>query len=619
MKRLALAVLAALVLPAAAGAGVAIGPPDTSDYPTIRLTSISDRPVAEPPRLRENGRRVPDLGARNLGGDKAIAIAVDVSESMTGKPLNDAVAAARLFLRTKREGDRVALFTFGSETDRLTGFSDEPDDVASALDHLAVSDARGTALYETIEDATDALAKDELVSRVLIVITDGHDVSDRGSLSEALGAARDVGVAVYPIGIASGSQFSPAPLQRLARATGGAYSEAESSGDLLAVSDDVRRRVARTWELTYRTAARPGQRVRLALTQSGAGDAQRVLTIPRDAGRPPAESALTRFLFHSAGGNLLAALALGAIVLVAAMCGLGARNVRRIRRRLEPHVPRGESAGSERSVRKLASLEGIFGATENAFGRFPAWRKLRATLERADSSLRPAEFLYIMLGAGLVLTLLLAVIGAPLLVLVVGFPLGAAVPYVVLVHRATRRQKAFDDQLPDLLMTMAGSLRAGHTFRQAMQAVVEEGAEPAAKEFKRVLVESGFGRPVDRVLTEMAGRLGSRNFEYVISVVSIQREVGGSLANLFDMVSETVRQRQQFSKKVRGLTAMGRMSAYVLVGIPFFLVAVLTLINPAYMAPLFKTPAGQLLIGLGLTGIVIGSLILKKIVSFRMA
>jgi tight adherence protein B len=103
----------------------------------------------------------------------------------------------------------------------------------------------------------------------------------------------------------------------------------------------------------------------------------------------------------------------------------------------------------------------------------------------------------------------------------------------------------------------------------------------------------------------------------VINAVTIQRQIGGTLAGLFDMVADTVRQRQQFGRKVKGLTAMGRMSAYVLIGLPIFMGALVTLINGEYMAPLYHTATGQKLLFSGVVMIVIGSGILKKIVSFR--
>jgi tight adherence protein B len=122
---------------------------------------------------------------------------------------------------------------------------------------------------------------------------------------------------------------------------------------------------------------------------------------------------------------------------------------------------------------------------------------------------------------------------------------------------------------------------------------------------------------MNQALAEAADRVGSKNFSFVITAVTIQTQVGGSLSNLFDMIADTVRQRQQFARKIKGLTAMGRAAAYVLVGLPFFIAGALTLMNPSYMAPLWSTPTGHMLIFLGLGMMAFGSIILRKIVSFR--
>jgi tight adherence protein B len=622
MRRILLiAAAAALLLPAGARAAVTIGPLDTTDYPTLRVSAVTSESAATAPTLRENGHKVEDLVAQSLGARRAMAIAIDRSRSMSGPALADAIAAAKVFLRTKNQDDEVALFSFSSRADQLTGFSSDPRDVAAALGGLRADTESGTALYDTVVDAADALARDELPGRVLILVTDGHNASSSGTLDSAIAAARDVGVDVYPIGISSGSQFSPAALQRLAAATGGAYSAASPSSALVRVSHDLVRRLARTWELTYKTTVPPGERVRLALTQPGAGAAQRTFVIPRDAGRPPRESIFSKFFFHSGLGNVIAALVIGLFVLVAVMHLLGARNIRRVQRRLEPHVPSADAARAEQKEhrRRFAVLGGLFSATDHAFGRFSAWRGLRTALERADSPLRPAEFFYIMVGAGAITGLVLLMFGLPGFIALLGFLVGSVVPYAILARKGNQRQKAFDDQLPDLLMTMGASLRAGHTFRQSMQACVKEAKEPASKEFRHVLLETGLGRSMDEALMDAARRLGSRNFDYVISVVSIQNEVGGSLANLFDMVSDAVRQRQQFSKKVRALTSMGRTSAYVLCGLPFFLLVLLSIINYQYMKPIFTTSTGKVLLVIALIGMAIGGVVLRKIVSFRMS
>jgi tight adherence protein B len=177
--------------------------------------------------------------------------------------------------------------------------------------------------------------------------------------------------------------------------------------------------------------------------------------------------------------------------------------------------------------------------------------------------------------------------------------------------------KAFDSQLPDLLITIAASLKAGHSFRHAIQAVVDEGAEPTARELRRVLTETRLGRPMDDALGEMGERIGSKNLSFVLNAVTIQRQIGGSLAGLFDVVAETVRQRQQFARKIRSLTATGRMSAYVLAGLPFLVSALISLISPSYMSPLWHSSTGHVLVGTALVMLGIGTLVLKKIVSFK--
>jgi tight adherence protein B len=164
---------------------------------------------------------------------------------------------------------------------------------------------------------------------------------------------------------------------------------------------------------------------------------------------------------------------------------------------------------------------------------------------------------------------------------------------------------------------MAGSLQVGHSFNHSMQAIVDEGQQPAASEFERTLAETKFGREMSDALDAMAGRIGSRDLDYVLMSVRMQRQVGGSLAGLFETVSQTVRERQQFRRKVRALTAMGRMSAFVLIALPFATALGMTAVNRDYMTPLFTTGTGRVLLIASLVMIGIGSLVLRRIVSFK--
>jgi len=231
--------------------------------------------------------------------------------------------------------------------------------------------------------------------------------------------------------------------------------------------------------------------------------------------------------------------------------------------------------------------------------------------------LRTVEFMYLIVGCAFLLALLAAISGSSSMFILVALGVGALIPYGWVAFKARRRMTAFEDQLPDLLVTLAASLKAGHSFKQGIQTIVDEGQEPASKELGRVITDTRLGRPMDEALADTAERIGSENFSFVITAVAIQRQVGGSLAGLFDMVADTVRQRQQFARKIRSLTAMGRASAYVLVALPFFIAFAITLLNPTYMDPLYHSSTGHMLIFMGLGMMAFGSLLLKKIVSFR--
>jgi tight adherence protein B len=332
--------------------------------------------------------------------------------------------------------------------------------------------------------------------------------------------------------------------------------------------------------------------------------------------KPEPSPLLTPFLDHPLGPVALGG-AVAVLLLLAAAFAFAGKKGAWLSRRLEPHVGESHDVKVAGAGERLALAAGLFRATERTFGHMKPWRHVASLLARADLPLRTVEFFYIAGGSSLLVGILVAAAGPPTIAILIGLVGGALVPYFFVSFKARRRLKAFENQLPDLLITMAASLKAGHSFRQGMQAVIDEDQEPAAKEFKRVLAETRLGRPMDAALTEMANRIGSKNFEFVITAVTIQRQIGGSLAGIFDMVADTVRDRQQFARKIKGLTAMGRMSAYVLIGLPFFVLGVITLVNSEYMSPLWHTSTGHRLLIIMLVMMGFGSLVLRKIVSFK--
>ena len=614
---LAAAALVALTVPAAAGAGVRLNGVDFGAYPAVRATVVTSVPSTAPPRLLENGRPVVGLQAVNLGRSKNVVLALDTSRSMAGKPLAEAAAAATAFVATKPSSDRIALVTFGQRASLQGPFSTSTIDSDNALRTLAVGANSGTALWDAVDLSARLLAS-QAGGRVVVLLTDGNDVGSRASESGALLSLHKAGAVVYPI--AFGSHADSSGLERLASSTGGSFHTASTSATLSGIYSSIGRELRRTWRVRYLTTARPGDKLELTASVGKLGSDKTSVSVPGSGsatnGKP---SPLLPDAFYGRAGDLLFTVLAALLVLAAGILAASTLRGSWLKRRLAAHVEpsRGRAAKHRTGRERLAMLSGLFRVTESTFGHRRQWRNLQLLLERADLPLRTVEFAWLLIGCSFVLALLAAIINGGALAILASFLVGGFVPYLVVWMKARRRVRAFEDQLPDLLITMAASLKAGHSFKQGIQSVVDEGQEPAAKELRRVLTDTQLGRPMEAALQETAERIGSKNFSFVITAVNIQRQVGGSLAGLFDMVADTVRDRQQFARKIRSLTAMGRMAAYVLVGLPFFIALAMTVLNPTYMDPLFHSHTGHMLIMLGLTMMAFGSLVLKKIVSFK--
>ena len=617
MRRLSptlVALVFALLFAGVASAAVELKGVDASAYPTVRMSVVTPAPTPQAPRLLENGRPVNGLLAENLGRAKSVMLTVDRSQSMKGKPFADAVTAAYAFLGAKQREDRVAVATFATNPVVLTGFSTSATDAQSALRALAVDPVEGTTLYDSLVQSARALSSEPHAGRVIVAVTDGNETRSAASLHEAIAAAREAGASVYVVAIES-DRFNPAPLKSLARETGGSYRGAGSSRELSAIYAGIARELQRTWRLEYPTAARPGEELHLqALT--AAGKASSAFSVPGTDQSSGGDTLLPK-AFYQAGTPVMA-LFVGLLFLLAGTFATAAARGERLRRQLAPHLGATTARKKRKEERvRLAMFSSLFRATEQAFSHWRQWRSMQRMLERADLPLRTVEFVYMMAGAGIVFGLVAAVTAPSSFMIVLAMFAGAAVPFGFVWFKGQQRINAFENQLPDLLITLAAALKAGHSFKQGLQSVVDEGRPPASKELKRVLTEARLGRSMDDALQEMALRVGSKNFDFVITAVTIQRQVGGSLAGLIDMVADTVRQRQQFARKIKGLTAMGRASAYVLMGLPFFIGFVITIMNSRYMDPLYNTSTGHKLIMAGLAMMCFGAVVLRKIVAFK--
>jgi tight adherence protein B len=237
-------------------------------------------------------------------------------------------------------------------------------------------------------------------------------------------------------------------------------------------------------------------------------------------------------------------------------------------------------------------------------------------LEQSGLRVRVQDFAFLVVVGVLAGGALGLLLGGPVL----GFFLAALVPVgarVALGMLASRRRAAFADQLEDSLQLMSGSLRAGHSLLQALDSVAREAEEPTSAEFSRVINETRVGRDLAGTLEETANRMQSQDFVWITQAIAINREVGGNLADVLDGVGATIRERNQVRRQVKALAAEGKLSAIVLMALPFVIAAFLGFTNPSYVGAFTESLMGYAMLFVSVVMLVIGGLWLRKVVSFR--
>jgi tight adherence protein B len=214
-------------------------------------------------------------------------------------------------------------------------------------------------------------------------------------------------------------------------------------------------------------------------------------------------------------------------------------------------------------------------------------------IARADLKLTVAEFIGIKLICALIGAAVGAFIGranpaAIFLAGLVGAIVFSFLPNIYLAQRARSRIKAFNNQLGDTITMMANALRGGYSFLQTLDLVAREAPSPISGEFRRVVQEVGLGRTTEDALQNLLRRMPSDDLELLITAVNIQMEVGGNLAQILDTIGHTIRERVRIKGEIQTLTAQGRISAWVITGLPIALGIFISILNPTYMAPIFE-------------------------------
>ncbi|WP_445255885.1 type II secretion system F family protein [Nocardioides aurantiacus] len=559
---------------------------------------------------------------------RTTVLAIDTSNSMRGERIAAAKQAATLFLETAPADVAVGLVSFDDDVQVLVKPSRDRAALREAVAGLTLT--RDTALYDGVLGAIEASGTEG--ARSLLVLSDGKDTTDT-PLSEVLRALDREDVAVDVVSLQQQDAASQ-PLQLIAQAGGGQVMDADpaSLGAAFAGEADALRRQL-VVDVTLPEGTEPQADVEVVVPVDGADvTASAFLTVAKAAApAPEVEEPAAAGPAPAVGPRIdlppvAVAVGVGAIGvgLLGIVAGLflvrpGVSKDERLRKQLEAYGVYGAPRSADQDADQGIGAQARSVAEKALAGNENLETRIAARLDSAGMSLKPAEWLLVHAGTAVLAGLLGMLLSRGNIVLAVVFLLlGAVGGWVFLGLKKARRLKAFASSLADTLQLMAGSLSAGLSLAQSVDTIVKEGADPISSEFRRVIVESRLGVPLEDSLEGVAERMESKDFEWVVMAIRIQRQVGGNLAELLLQVAATLREREYLRRQVLALSAEGRLSAWILGGLPPVFLLYLSVSKPDYVSVLFTTTIGWVLLGVMTIMLVVGFAWMMKVAKVKL-
>jgi tight adherence protein B len=535
----------------------------------------------------------------------------------SGGRLDQAKAAARSFVERKLPNDQIALVTFSNTPRVAVNFTGDADPLLAAIDGLQA--AGETSLWDGVRVASNLLTDRADLLPYLVVLSDGADTVSTSSADDAFGSARTAQAGVFSIAITGSGESDVPALRNLAEATGGSFAETRDASQLQRIYADLQGVLQNQYEITWASKATAASLdVTVKVGDAVATGSAALNSVSRGTSATPSVVSVpsTPGLLADHGPAIiallaaLAAAAFGAFFVMLRRDGPALDEVLEVYSggRLASAAGGGTGPGAtaddgERSLVPAAFRRAV-DRTAELTGGGGALDKLDARLDKADLKVRAQEAVLVTVVSVVVAVVLGFAVGGPMVALAV-LIVAALVPFALLSQLVARRRKAFTQQLPDTLQLLASSLRAGYSLLQGLDAVAQEVDDPSGRELRRVVLETRLGRDMELALEDLAGRMESKDFDWVVMAIRIQREVGGNLAELLTSVAETMISRERLRREVSALTAEGRLSAIIVGALPLVIGIAISVLNPGYMNALFTTTIGR--------GMILGATVLTLV------
>ncbi len=535
-------------------------------------------------------------------------LAIDTSESMGGARIAEARRAATTYINSAPSNVEIGVLTFDDRVKLLVQPGLDRAAALTAIKNLTLT--HNTALYDGVLGALKAAGPDgaDVGQRRILVLSDGKDTT-KTPISKVVDTISTSGVLVDAVSLQQ-SDAESQPLRDIVAAGKGKVLDAGAPAALSAAFAQEADALARQLVVTAAVPAGTQKSADVAVNiPVGSTQLTAAAYVPvRTAAAAPVDTSPAPV--HATGFVIPRNVVLGGVAAIAV--GLLGVIVALGMSKPEPDAEHwlGEQMQAYGSFAKPggpggkaeAEPQGLTGQARKAAEKALANNRslearLEAKLDAAGMALKPSEWLLIRAGVAVGAGIVGVVIGSGNLILGVLFVVAGLVgPSLYLKFKKAKRLSAFAAGLADTLQLMSGSLSAGLSLAQSIDTIVREGNEPIAGEFRRVVIESRLGVPLEDSLDGVAQRMESRDWEWVVMAIRIQREVGGNLAELLLQVADTLRERDFLRRHVKALSAEGRLSCYILGALPPGFLVFLTVTKPDYVHPLYHTSLGYILL-----------------------
>jgi tight adherence protein B len=610
---IACAALAALALPALAvgqGNSPSLTEAQDSEFPDrVWLYRTPEQTNLKRLEVTENGGPVSGLSVDSGSKSSGAVLLIDASNSMEGKPIEAAMAAARAFM-AQRKGDLpVAVIAYNPDITVLTDFTRDSGELSAAV-AKAPPTAEGTRIYDALIEAARLAEGQGYARTTAVLLSDGHRRGVQATLDETLAALKDANVRVISVGLQS-PQYDPETLQSVAKATGGTYVESATPEQLEPIFTTIGQQLSNEYVVNYRSLLPPDVKAKVVAVSPGFAPASATYTTPTLDVAPQGTFERTWIdeTITSPWLMIFVVVAVLALVAFAIFSAIDVRN-RSLRRRMAAYVT---VPSEEESKMRRAEVAAILSDTaQRTVGNQRWWQRFETDVELGGFSLSALAIAGWTIVAGIIASLAAAAIFQSLWWLFIGL----AAPFVtrwIVSRRVKKMRRAFEEQLADNLDVLAGAMRTGHSTMGALSVMVDSSIEPSKTEFRRVLQDEQLGVPLDDALMVMARRMQSYDAEQIALVMRLQREAGGNTAEVLDRVAEVIRGRMELRRLVDVLTAQARISRWILTALPIFVLLILLFTGAEYLQPMLDSMVGKVMLVVGGVMVLIGSLWIKRI------